>query len=507
MTQKLYEIFEKAKELACNGEYQKALEYFDACADYEPAKILFEKIKIFFQMKDLKQSEKFCIDYLKIPENAYMQTQVRITLAKIYKLTGRSSDGLKLLDMINRELIADKESFDRERLDISYAQYNNYFRAAQFSGNRDQIYAEFQRIKNIKPHNCALLFFLMRVSNYLHDFKCTEDLFFENSLVAKNGDVFYTNAVLNEYEIASKKLVLQSYPRNLWIALSSKCNVSCVMCHSNESCFEMSENNMVKIETYFKYLEHITWWGGEPTVSDKFYALLSKALEYKNIKHTIITNGQYMPESLVEIITNNDIEVILSLDSVEKEQYESIRRGASFEKLLKTIDILTPIKEKGLLKINYVVMKINKDEIDKIGGFLSKYGISKISFLPACNKFNGEYLKLSDGDIENVCSEISSAVKVFGIEVFNSCEIAKKNEDFSKCGYGFFCQTPWTSMTFSYDGEIYPDNLCTHFNSEKFVLNEDNLLNYWNSPYVVELRKKILKRQACSANCPQANIK
>lgn len=499
------EFFEKAKEFMNNKEYEKALEYFNTCYryDYVREKVLIEKIKIFFELKDWKQAEICCLEYIKNPEDEYIKTDVQINLAKVYKATNSDDEAIALFDSINKNFVKDIDAFNQERIDLSYCKYNDYFMVHQFSGDKQELYDEFEIIKNIPPCNQSILFFLARVSTFLHNYDYTKKLIEKYGVLAENN-VFYKNAILNEYEIASGSVELKSFPRGLWLLVSSKCNISCVMCHSNEMNFEMSENNMQKISTYFKYLEHIVWWGGEPTISSKFYKLLENALSYKNIKHTIITNGQYMPDNLVDLIVKNSIEVVLSIDSVEKEIYEKIRKGASFEKLLKTIEVLSPLKEKSLLKINYVVMNKNKDELDKVFDFARKHQISKINFLPACvNNAEINDFKITDNDMKNIDIEFK---KVSDMEVFNSCDIVKNDDLKIECKRNIFCHTPWVYMTFSYNGTIFPDNLCKFFNDKEFILDETNLLDYWNSSYVQDLRKNVLAKHACNYHCPQANI-
>ncbi len=647
------EFFEKAKEFMNNGQYEKALEYFNTCYiyDYVREKVLIEKIKIFFELKDWKQAEDCCLEYIKNPEDEYIKSDVQINLSKIYTLTGKIDEAIKLFDLINKSFVKDIEAFNRERLemsyykyndsfmhnpfildkkevynefytvkdivpheprflfflikmsnflneneytkkifgqhrelaeadifyknailfelkkwdeseaccleciekskdeytktdmqihlskiykltnradeaiklfdlinksfvkdidsfyqeriDLSYCKYKDYFMVHQFSGDKRELYDEFETVKDIPPCNPGILLFLARVANYLHNYGYTKALIEKYSALADN-DVFYKNAVLNEYEIASGSIELKSFPRGLWLAVSSKCNLSCIMCRSNEMNFEMSENNMQKVSTYFKYLEHIVWWGGEPTISSKFYKLLENALTYKNIRHTIITNGQYMPDNLVDLIVKNNIEVVLSIDSVEKEMYEQIRKGASFEKLLKTIEVLSPLKERSLLKINYVVMNKNKDELDRVFDFARKHQITKISFLPACvNNAEVNDFQITENDMENIDIEFK---KVTDMEVFNSCDIAKNNDPKIECKKNVFCHTPWVYMTFSYNGTVFPDNLCKFFNDKEFVLDETNLFDYWNSQYVRDLRKNVLEKHACNYNCPQANV-
>jgi len=483
-----------------NYEYSEVL--FKQYAILTETNILF-KSSILFELKKFLEAEKCCLEYIKNPDDEYIKADIQINLLKIYKSTDRYNDAIELFNSINKNLIQDIDILNNERIALSCSKYKDYFKVHQFSGNKNELYNEFNIIKNIPPYDSQTLFFLARVANFLHDYDYTKKLIEKYGVLAENN-VFYKNAVLNEHEIATGSVILKSFPRGLWLAVSNKCNISCIMCRSNEMNFELSGNNMQKISTYFKYLEHITWWGGEPTISPKFYKLLEKALEYKDIKHTIITNGQHMPDDLVDIIVKNNIEIVLSIDAVEKEKYESICKGASFDKLLNTIEKLASLREKCLVKINYVVMNMDKEELKKVFDFAGRYKISKINFIPGCgNNTEKNDFQISNSDINDISAELSAAKDM---DIFNSCRIIKNDGRQINCVRNEFCHTPWTYMTFSYKGTIIPDNLCKFFNDKEFVLDETNLLEYWNSEYAQDLRKSVLQKHACNYNCPQANI-
>jgi tetratricopeptide (TPR) repeat protein len=82
------EFFEKAKDFSKNKEYEKALEYLDICYryGYVREKVLIEKIKIFFELKKWQEAERCCLEYIKNPDDKYLESEVRLSLSKIYKL-------------------------------------------------------------------------------------------------------------------------------------------------------------------------------------------------------------------------------------------------------------------------------------------------------------------------------------------------------------------------------------------------------------------------------------
>ena len=60
-------------------------------------------------------------------------------------------------------------------------------------------------------------------------------------------------------EIANKKTILNSKPRNLMVVLSNKCNIACIMCLTSRSKWELPKERLDEIILMFPYLERIMW--------------------------------------------------------------------------------------------------------------------------------------------------------------------------------------------------------------------------------------------------------
>ncbi|MBO7431291.1 MAG: radical SAM protein [Elusimicrobia bacterium] len=500
-----YELFESAKQKFKEKDYELSLKYFNLCKKdknfYDSA--LFEIIKIYFELKQYKKvlsCSKIC---LKKSKDKNIKDNIKIFLAKTYKFLNKINCAIKVLDSIETSNIKKTNEFYNERLDCSYSKFNDFFKVSEFSGNIKVLKKEFIKIKNLVPQNKSQLFFISRISNYFNNYNFTKKLIEKYQQNFNNTDKFYDNAILNEYEIAGKKSMLNSKPRSIWVAASSKCNISCQMCKANETNWSLTEKDVKDIYSYMPYLEHITWWGGEPTISNLFYEMLEYSLQYKNIQHTVITNGQYFPKKFLDIVSKNNIEVIVSIDSADKVMYETIRQGASFDKLRENLSALSNVLNTDLIKINIVVMKQNLKDINNIINFAKEFNITKFTFIPMGSK------DLVDDMIKNYDRIMlnGSINKSSGLKIFDSTGIINKKSNGKKNCKGF-CHIPWTDITFSYSGSLICDNLCFHFGNEYYLLNGQNMNKYWNSEILKNLRIKILKNKSCSLTCPKAgNIK
>lgn len=498
----IYNVFEQAKQYSNNGKFDLALKLFLKCDRYKSLKkdVFFEKIKIFYELRKYDKVIKYSKKFLKQNISKKLKNIIKITLAKSYKAIGNIDKAISVLDTISNKYSKEQyNDFSGERIDCSYSKFNDFFRVHEFSGNIKEMQEEFKIIKNLLPQDKKQLFYISRVSNFFHNYSFTKKIINKNKYKFNYIDIFYDNAILNEFEIANKNFVLESKPRNMWIATSSKCNIKCEMCVSNDINWSLSDKDIQDIYSYMPYLEHIVWWGGEPTISKTFYEMLNYSLKYKNIQHTIITNGQYMPQEFIDIVSQNNIEVVFSIDSVNKKRYEIVRKGASFDKLIENLSKLSRVLNNNLIKINVVAMKDTIKELHDIYKFADKYNIKEISFIPLC----GDKMlqnKLSITDIKTINKNSKNS---YNVKVFNSSDMLKKDKKEYKIKG--FCHIPWGDITFSYMGFLCNDNNCSFFGEESYKLTKDNMAQYWNSDVSINMRKKILKTHYCSKYCPKVS--
>lgn len=502
---KPYEIFEFGKECFNKKNYELSLKVFNESRKYKEfyENSIFEIIKIYFECKQYRKVVLYSNKSIKVFKNKDLKNNIKIILAKLYKIIKKEEKALKILDSIKDKSIRKKEYFVWERLDISFLIFNRNFRVSEFSGNVKNLKKEFSKIKNLPPQNKAQLFYISRVSNFLHNYNFTKKLINKYKKKFDYIDAFYDNAILNEFEIATKKIILKSKPRSMWIATSSKCNIHCKMCYAHKINWVLSPDNVKDICEYMPYLESIVWWGGEPTISDLFYKMLNYSLQFKNIKHFIVTNGQYMPKKFLDIVSKNNMELMISIDSGDRKTYETIRKGASFSKLEENLSKLSKLINPELIKINVVVMKNNLYELNKIVNFAKKFNIKNFSLRPVCGDSTVKG-KINLQDITYINSKIK---ELKNINICNSSSIIKEDKKIGNNKIKGYCHVPWTDITFSYHGSLSCDNLCEFFGNPLFILKEDNMREYWNSSLIQKLRKKIIKIGCCNINCPKANVK
>ncbi|MDD5021114.1 MAG: radical SAM protein [Endomicrobiaceae bacterium] len=371
------------------GDYDKSLEYFLKIIN---SKEYIGKNEIYFEIAKIygiKNQKQIAVEYLeKILETSNNNDNLLIYaldyITKIYKSLQEYDKALEILLKFQNKLTS-STNIDEFLNDVYQEMYQRFPGDYNFSGDYNCLVPIYSDMLRKNPFNKQVLCFLAQVYNYLGMYNKTVKLYEDNKDKVK-GNVFFENKFLNEYEIASKKTILSSKPRNLMVVLSNKCNIACIMCLTSKSKWELPKERLDEIILMFPYLEKIMWQGGEVLFLPYFKDVLKIALKYPNMRQSVITNLQLADQETMELIVKNNIEVTISIDGVSKNIYEKIRRGASFEKLLDNINILNDIrnkiKNKVILNMNVVVMNENFKTLAMFVDFAHKYKFDFICFMP-----------------------------------------------------------------------------------------------------------------------------
>lgn len=367
----------------------KALEYLFKVKNVNMNKELkiavnLEIANVYINKRDFKEALK----YLKyVVDNSVGEelVQYSIMLAKLYRSEHQYEKALDLLDTINYNVDAQQEKINKIRNIIESEMYDRFPGNYNFNGNYQDLILNYKKILENDPSNGQVLCFLSQVYNYMGLYDNTIELYEKNKdKIIKNK--FFKNKFLNEYEIASKKIILSSKPRNLMVVLSNRCNIQCIMCMTSRSNkWELPKERLDEIIELFPYLERVMWQGGEVLLLPYFKDILKETTKYKNLRQSVISNFQLANEEIINLIVANNVELTISIDGVCKDIYESIRVGGSFEKLVNNLQILldvrNKIENKMILNMNVVVMRENYYKLSDFVDFAYKYKFDFLCFM------------------------------------------------------------------------------------------------------------------------------
>ena len=195
---------------------------------------------------------------------------------------------------------------------------------------------------------------------------------------------------------------------------------------------------------------------GEPTMHKKFIQML----EYMNKKENIFeiksnTNGTYLTEEMCHaILKNNVTQIVISSDHYIKENYERLRLGSNFEKVVKNVDMLFNIRKK------YYPESIT--EI-RISGIDNERNLDR-------KKFKDFWIKRSD--------HVSAAYPLERWDTYKNKTIDIKNP----------CENLWDRMYVWFDGKVNPCDADYKSYLSYGNANDYNLKELWNNKIISNIR-------------------
>lgn len=334
---------------------------------------------------------------------------------------------------------------------------------------------------------------------------------------------YILNKELNDQEIKEGKVILESKPRKLAVILTTKCNLSCIMCPLTHFRAKHKEPNTLpfdkikQIYRLYPYLQWIDWQGGEVFLIDYFKELFLKAASFPQIQQNLITNGLLIDEEWAKIIAQNNVQMTYSIDSVEKSKYEFIRRGARYGDLIQGLERLNKYRKKYNRNIhfllNVVVMKCNYKELGLFPEFCRQHGFNHLRF---------DYLRHEVANQEDLFSErqeeiidylnkelvnIGLECKQNGIHFSHPFESFLKNDhppgqsETPSMPFVPKCKIPWRKITIEDSGGVRIDCKCPQIIGNIIT---DRIEDIWNGPMIQKYRSSIISgdnSNLCSEIC------
>jgi len=175
-----------------------------------------------------------------------------------------------------------------------------------------------------------------------------------------NSKEIWSEYLIYRYKFKNyaKQKIVASHPLHLLVEPVSSCNLRCVMCFQIDESFTGNDNFMGKMDfdLFKKVIDDAENLGikaltlasrGEPTLHPN----LGDMLEYckgKFFEIKMNTNAMILSENLIHKILQNDVtDLVFSVDSYTKTNYEKIRVNGNFEKVLENIKKFKEIREKS----------------------------------------------------------------------------------------------------------------------------------------------------------------
>lgn len=191
----------------------------------------------------------------------------------------------------------------------------------------------------------------------------------EKTLKSNN---YYNSGISTYSKLNYKKLKIQAID----FELSYWCNLSCIMCNLHTKKYELTneqENELLKkISPLIVHLKKVRFYGGEPMLVP-IYKKIWKLIIETNPRCNILlqTNGMILEPELIKLATKGNFTFNVSLDSLNAEKANKIRKGSQLNLILKNIEQMKKIT-KNHISLAITPMTLNWEEIPDIVKFANK---------------------------------------------------------------------------------------------------------------------------------------
>lgn len=186
-----------------------------------------------------------------------------------------------------------------------------------------------------------------------------------------------TNILIDEVKIPANRW--SKAPRQVSIALTNVCDLSCSHCYAPKQKAVLDFN---LLKNWLHTLDSngcmgVGFGGGEPTLYPRFIELCEYACDETGLAVTMTTHGHRLNETFISKLSGKIHFIRVSMDGIGS-TYEGIR-GRSFHNLIKNINLLKEVVPFG---INYVVNSTTIGDLDEAAQIVNDMGASELLLLP-----------------------------------------------------------------------------------------------------------------------------
>ena len=216
--------------------------------------------------------------------------------------------------------------------------------------------------------------------------------------------------VLNAIRRGDKTLTFS--PKHLEISVDQCCNIYCKSCRTErittitKAQQKVLDSSMQVFDEIGPRLKRLSMLGSGEVFFSQFSLNLLRKLSttiHQNLIVDIVTNGQLLNETTWSSLgegRNFIKSIAISIDAAKKHTYETIRRGAQWEKVMENMDFVQSLRRAGAIdffSINFVISAENFREMTEFISLGRKFLVDKIVFtaLQPWNRMDYEFRKFA----------------------------------------------------------------------------------------------------------------
>ncbi len=332
-------------------------------------------------------------------------------------------------------------------------------------------------------------------------------------------EIVERNLEINTREYSEKKVSLESFPYEIQIGADNRCNLRCGFCladayrekgkvHIQDR--KISRNPLEVFQAlvpYMRYWKFLSLTGpGESLLNPKLEQILRLVRENSSCSIMVTTNGVLINKRLAALFSTYKIdEISISLDSLTKEIFETLRVNATLEKAVAAIDFLNAEKRKSgdkVPKINLTPTFFRRN-IHELPGFIDFAKHRQINLVQASpgQIYRASWVRESLLHFPELTRRIAlrteREAERLGVTFVNNLRMVYVNrgnpllrlfrgaEQLDFPTDPSTCMKPWSSIFIEPDGEVRP---CCYLSPSLGDIYRQDFRDIWNGEKAQALR-------------------
>lgn len=351
-------------------------------------------------------------------------------------------------------------------------------------------------------------------------------------------DLADENQKLNDREVSEGRSVLNSLPYNVQIGTDNRCNLRCGFCladayreqgwvHIQDRKLELNPiklfEKLVPVMPYWKLLS--LTGPGESLLNPRIGDILRLVREHSDCTVIATTNGVLINKRLASVLVEGGVdEISISLDSLKKDTFETLRVNGKLEKAIGAIDLLNEEKarrsvEQPRINLTPTFFHMNVREVPSFIDFAASREIKVVQASPG-QIYRKDWINQSLLHHPELTRKMASKAELraqdLGIHFINNLRtvyinrgamwkrLFRKEEEIDFPTDPSSCKKPWASLYVEPDGETRP---CCYPSPVYGNLYESSFEEIWNGREAQQLRRSMIENkppEQCQ-NCYEFN--
>lgn len=310
------------------------------------------------------------------------------------------------------------------------------------------------------------------------------------------------NAIANQVYASASVGQVDSFPEDITVAVSNRCNYKCIMCMEwrRKEEHDLPPETIEKLGDILPFAKTLYVTGGEPLMYPHLDMLFATAREAK-CGLTMVTNGALLNDKNIARVLNNGLfRVKFSLDAATQATYAKIR-GGNLQKVLRNISKLAEAKRAHgidwpMLEVGFVAMRSNILELPKFVAMAAGVGINHVNVsysVAHVEEMIPESLYFMQKEADQIMTVAKDVAEKVGVSIALPPSLFKGGgaKGASCSGNGCtpsVCEDPWRSVFLWPEGRM---SMCCGGGGNTGNLNDADFMEAWNHKARVAARKLV----------------